>query len=170
MAPFQLDPSERRGLLQILEQTPDAAQLRRAQGLLWLHEGQPVPRVAELLRVEPRTVYNWAYAFRERTDLGPPARLLDAPRSGRPPTAWGIIDPLIGAVIEGDPRDYGYRATVWTAPLLQRYLEEAHAIETSRKSVSRALARLGRRWKRPRHRLGLRPETWRQAKGGSSAG
>ena len=93
--------------------------------------------------------------------------MLDAPRSGRPPTALGIIDPLIEAVIEADPRDYGYRATVWTAPLLQRYLAEAHGIETSRKSVSRAIARLGIRWKRPRHRLGLRPDTWCQAKGGS---
>ena len=170
MAPFQLDPSERRGLLQILEQTPDAAQLRRAQGLLWLHDGQSVTAVADLLRVSRQAIYNWVQSFTDRTDLDLADRLLDAPRSGRPPTAWGIIDPLIGAVIEGDPRDYGYRATVWTAPLLQRYLEEAHAIETSRKSVSRAIARLAIRWKRPRHRLGLRPETWRQAKGGSNVG
>ena len=53
--------------------------------------------------------------------------MLDAPRSGRPPTALGIIDPLIEAVIEADPRDYGYHATGWTAPLLQRYLEEVHS-------------------------------------------
>lgn len=169
MSAFQLCSWERRQLLNLLGHPSDAKQLRRAQALLWLHEGQPVLRVAELLRVEPRTVYNWAYAFRERIDLDPPARLLDAPRSGRPPTALGVIDPLIDAVIEGDPRAYGYRATVWTAPLLQRYLQEVHAIEISRKSVSRAIARLGICWKRPRHRLGLRPETWRQAKGGSSA-
>jgi transposase len=167
MSALQLRPWERRQLLDLLDHPHDAKQLRRAQALVWLHEGRPVLRVAELLRVEPRTVYNWAYAFRQRTDLDPLARLRDAPRSGRPPTALGIIDPLIDAVIEGDPCDYGYRATVWTAPLLQRYLEEVHAIRTSRKSVSRALARLGLRWKRPRHRLGLRPDTSRQAKGGS---
>jgi len=170
MSAFHLRPWERRRLLNLLGHPYDAKQLRRAQALVWLHEGRPVPRVAELLRVEPRTVYNWVYAFQRRTDLGPVARLLDAPRSGRPPTALGVIDPLIDAVIEDDPRDYGYRATVWTAPMLQRYLAEVHAIETSRKSVSRAIARLGIRWKRPRHRLGLRPETWRQAKGGSNAG
>jgi transposase len=170
MSGFQLRPWERRQLLNLLDHPHDAKQLRRAQALVWLHEGQPVLRVAELLRVEPRTVYNWVYAFRQRTDLGPLARLRNAPRSGRPPTALGIIDPLIDAVIADDPRRYGYRSTVWTAPLLQRYLGEAHAIATSRKSVSRALARLGIRWKRPRHRLGLRPDTWRQAKGGSSVG
>jgi transposase len=170
MSAFQLRPWERRRLLNLLGHPHDAKQLRRAQALVWLHEGRPVPRVAELLRVGPRTVYNWVYAFQRRTDLDPVARLLDAPRSGRPPTALGVIDPLIDAVIEDDPRGHGYRATVWTAPLLQRYLAEVHAIETSRKSVSRAIARLGIRWKRPRHRLGLRPETWRQAKGGSNAG
>ena len=166
MSAFRLRPWDRRQLQKLLDHPPDAKQFRRAQALLWLHEGQSVRRVAELLRVEPRTVYNWVYAFRERADLDPLARLLDAPRSGRPPTALGIIDPLIDAVIEDDPRSYGYRSTVWTAPLLQRYLQEVPAIETSRKSVSRAIARLGICWKRPRHRLGLRPETWRQAKGG----
>ncbi len=167
MPAFRLHPWERRPLLDLLDHPHDAKQLRRAQALVWLHDGLPVLRVAELLRVEPRTVYNWTDAFRQRTDLDPLTRLLDAPRSGRPPTALGIIDPLIDAVIDDDPRDYGYRATVWTAPLLQRYLQEVHAIPTSCKSVSRSIARLGIRWKHPRHRLASRPDTWRQAKGGS---
>jgi transposase len=154
-------------LLRLLDRTHVATQLRRAQGLLWLHDGQSVAAVADLLRVSRQTLYNWAESFRARADLGVAERLLDAPRSGRPATALGIIDPLIDAVIDGDPRGYGYRATVWTAPLLQRHLEEVHGIETSPKSVRRAIARLDIRWKRPRHRLGLRPQTWRQAKGGS---
>lgn len=170
MAPFQLRPWERRQLSRLVDQTHDATQLRRAQALLWLLEGQSTTQVADLLHVSRQTVYNWVQSVQDRTDLDLPDRLLDAPRSGRPATALGIIDPLINAVIDDDPHDYGYRATAWTAPLLQRYLEEVHGIETSRKSVSRAIARLGIRWKRPRHRLGLRPATWRQAKGGSNAG
>jgi len=167
MAPFELHPWERHRLLQLLDQTRDATQLRRAQGLLWLHDGRSATAVADLLLVSRQTVYNWVESFRDRTDRDVADRLLDAPRSGRPATALGVIDPLIDAVIDDDPLDYGYRATVWTAPLLQRYLEESHGIETSRKSVSRAIARLDIRWKRPRHRLGLRPDSWRQAKGGS---
>jgi transposase len=167
MAPFQIQPRERRRLLQLLDQTHDATQLRRAQALLWLHDRQSVTAVADLLRVSRQTVYNWVESFRDRTDVNVADRLLDASRSGRPATALGVIDPLIDAIIDDDPRDHGYRATVWTAPLLRRYLEEAHGIQTSRKSVSRAIARLDIRWKRPRHRLGLRSDTWRQAKGGS---
>jgi transposase len=170
MALFRLHPWERRQLLRLAGNTRGATQLRRAQALLWLHEGRPAIQVAGLLHVTRQTVYNWLQAFRGRAGLDLPDRLLDAPRSGRPATASGVIDPLIDAVIDGDPRDYGYRCTAWTAPLLQRYLEEAHAIRTSRKSIGRAIARLGIRWKRPRHRLGLRPDTWHQAKGGSRAG
>jgi transposase len=73
---------------------------------------------------------------------------------------------LIAEVIDSDPRDLGYHATVWTAPLLREYLKQVHGIEVSRKSVSLALDRLRVRWKRPRHQLALRPRTWRQAKGG----
>lgn len=170
MAPFRLHPRERRQLLRLLDQTDDATQWRRAQALLSLQEGRPLTQVADLLHVSRQTVYNWVQVFADRINLALPDRLRDAPRSGRPATALEIIDPLIDAVIEADPRDYGYRCTVWTAPLLQHYLEEVHAIPTSCKSIRRALARLAIRWKRPRHRLGLRPDTWHQAKGGSKTG
>jgi transposase len=167
MTLFQLRPSEYGQLSQLAHQTHDAAQLRRAQALLWLHQGWPAGQVADLLLVSRQTVYHWVGRFHDRADLDLPDRLLDAPRSGRPATASGVIDPLVDGVIDRDPRDWGYHATVWTAPLLQHYLQDVHGIETSCKSIRRAIARLRIRWKRPRHRLGLRPDTWRQAKGGS---
>src|SRR5207248_10536394 len=91
---------------------------------------------------------------------------LDGERSGRPRTASGIIDPLIDEIIELDPRELGYRSTVWVATLLVHYLWDFHQISVSRQSVSMAIERLHIRWKRPRHHLSLRPEAWRQAKGG----
>src|SRR5439155_22366861 len=103
---------------------------------------------------------------RQGDDLS--GRVAPGPRSGRPPTAQGLIEPLIDAVIERDPRALGSRSTVWTAPLLTPYLREAHALPVSRQTVIRAIPRLHLRWKRPRHRLGRRPATWRQAKGGSN--
>ncbi|MDQ3651624.1 MAG: hypothetical protein M3458_15400, partial [Acidobacteriota bacterium] len=56
-----------------------------------------------------------------------------------------------------------------TAPLLVEYLRDEHQVVVSDDSVRAAIARLRMRWKRPRHHLALRPETWRQAKGGSNA-
>jgi transposase len=151
-------------------QAPTAQELRRAQALLWLGTGDSVDEVAEHLQISPRTVYNWVHRFQQRADLDLRQRLADAPRSGRPPVALGIIDPLLAEVIDQDPRTLGYGSTVWTALLLQHYLRDVHDITVSRKSVSRAIDRLALRWKRPRHALANRPDTWRQAKGGSNTG
>jgi transposase len=166
MIGFHLRPREFQELEALAEQSHDAGIVQRAHALLGLDEGMSAAEIGELLELSRQTIYNWAEAFRERQDSDLVQRLRDAPRSGRPTTALGIVDPLINAVIEDDPRDHGFRSTVWTAPLLQRYLAEVHGVSTSRKSVSRALARLGIRWKRPRHCLAKRSETWRQAKGG----
>jgi transposase len=169
MTPLRLSAREREGLQDLLARGPFAKQACRIQALLWLAAGQPAGRIAQVLGVSRRTVYYWAQRFQERADLDLADRLADAPRPGRPPTALGVIDPLIAGVIDRDPRELGYQSPGWTNHLLRRYLRQAHRLSVSRKSVSLALARLGIRWKRPRHQLALRPDTWRQAKGGSNA-
>jgi transposase len=125
--------------------------------------------VADRLSVTRQTVYNWASRFQERETLAVEARLAAAVRCGRPGTAQGVIDPLIDEVIDLDPRAFGYRSTVWTAMLLVHYLRHGHGLVGSDDSVRLAIRRLRIRWKRPRHQLALRPNTWRQANGGSNA-
>ena len=166
MTHFKLSRKEQTELVWLMSHTHDARLLCRAQAVLWFVARISVNEIAQRLFVSRQSVYNWLERFRERAPLSLSARLADGARSGRPRTAHGIIDPLIAEVVETDPRELGYRATVWTAPLLQAYLHEEHRIIVSSKSVSFAIARLEMRWKRPRHRLALRPATWRQAKGG----
>jgi transposase len=170
MASVMLSTRQRIELETFMLHTPSAKERCRAQAVLWLDEGETADQVAELLHVSRQTVYNWAERYLQRQGLDISSRLGDAPRPGRPPTALGIIDPLIAEVIDTDPRNLGYHSTVWTAPLLGEYLKQVHGIEVSRKSISLAIARLRFRWKRPRHHLAQRSETWRQAKGGSNAG
>jgi transposase len=169
MALLALSDRQRGELQDIVSHTPAAKERCRAQALLWIADGSDVAEVAELLQVSRQTVYNWLSRFQGRAEWDLRARLLDAPHPGRPRAASGTIDELVAAVIDGDPREFGYHATVWTAPLLSRYLRDHHAIAVSDRTVSRAIDRLGLRWKRPRHELALRPETWRQSKGGSNA-
>jgi transposase len=166
MALLALSYRQRGELEDIVSHTSLAKERCRAQALLWIADGSDVGEVAELLHVSRQTVYNWLSRFQERVELDLRARLLDAPRLGRPRVANGTIDELVAAVIDGDPRKFGYHATVWTAPLLSRYLRDHHAIEVSDRTVSRAIDRLDISWKRPRHELALRPKTWRQSKGG----
>src|SRR5262249_28457563 len=143
----------------------NAKELRRAQALLWLGSGEDMEAVATRLHVSGRTLYRWAQRFAGPSPLSLGERLADGARSGRPRTAYGGIDPLIAAAVEEDRRQWGYRASVWTAPLPQQYLEEVHQITVGRHSVSLAIGRLRLRWKRPRHHLARRAPMWRQAKG-----
>ena len=170
MAPLVRSDRQRAELGTLVVHTPSAKERCRAQALLWLAGGDAVEDIADLLHVSRQTIYNWARQFRDRADRDLRSRLRDAPRSGRPRAGRGSIDSLIAGVIDSDPRDLGYQSTVWTAPLLCRYLQEHHEIAVCDRTVSRAIARLGIRWKRPRYQLALRAETWRQAKGGRSAG
>jgi transposase len=166
MALLSLSDQQRGELEIIASHTRLAKERCRAQALLCLDEGSDVGQIAELLRVSRQTVYNWVNRFVDREGLGLRERLLDATRPGRPRVAGGTIDELVAAVIDGDPRQLGFHATVWTAPLLRCYLRDHHGIEVSDKTVSRVIDRLGIIWKRPRHQLALRPKTWRQSKGG----
>ena len=166
MDDFALSGKERARLEELIAHTHDTRQVLRAYALLWLDDGEGVPEVARRLSVARQTVYNWASRLGLRDEFEFAARLADAPRCGRPATASGVIDPLIDAVIERDPRDFAYRSTVWTASLLVEHLRDEHRLSVSDDSVRLAIARLHIRWKRPRHRLALRPATWRQAKGG----
>jgi transposase len=170
MIHFSLKRRERRFLEDYVTCSCGSRELRRAQALLWLGAGESAEEVAERLRVSRQTVYNWRARFSARHELEPAARLSDGERRGRPRTARGVIEPLIAGVIEQDPREFGYRSTIWTASLLVEYLADFHGAQVSLRSVGYALGREQLRWKRPRHRLALRPATWRQAKGGSSAG
>ena len=163
-----LNSKERRELAELVRTTETASMLRRVQALLWLDEGASAEEVAELLFVSRAAVYKWVKQFQERSGLAIAARVCEGRRSGRPCTARGVIDPLIDEVIDEDPRELGYRSTVWTAPLLVQYLAEVHDVAVSLQSVRLAIARLDICWKRPRHQLAQRSPTWRQAKGGLS--
>lgn len=161
-----LNRRERRVIDQLIASTSEATTLRRAQALLWLSQGEAVAAVAARLQVTRQVVYKWAARIDQCSAKALAARLAERPRTGRPRTLTGIIDPLIDAIIDTDPRDLSYRSTVWMASLLTQYLADHHQLAVSRPSVSLALRRLEISWKRPRHQLSLRAKFWRQAKGG----
>ena len=143
--------SQERGVLEGLI-TPLALtnEVRRAQALLWLDEGESPQAVAARLRVSRQTIYNWATRFKGRRGvLDIQARLTDEKRSGRPRTVPPVIDPLIGAVMKRDPREFGYRSPVWTPTLLGQYLRDVHHIAVTRASVGLALRRLKTSSKKP---------------------
>ena len=168
MAVITLSPHTYRRVFAISQTTRDVRVLKRAQALLWLSDGEGAAEVGERLQVSVRTVYRWVEYFIARRQGPVDQWLSDMSRSGRPAHVAEQIDPLIRQLLVAGPEQYGYAASVWTAPLLREHLHRVHQINISARSVNRALARLGLRWKRPRHSLARRSPTWRQAKGGSN--
>lgn len=168
MAQLVISANDLTALCELIRSTGDAILLRRAQALFWLGSGDSVVDVARHLCVSRATIYNWIDHFQQRAHLDLTARLSDAERSGRPAKFAGVIDPIIAQLVDTDPRDFGYHQTIWTADLLRLHLCKHHHLDASVPSVKRAITRLGAIWKRPRHQLGLRSKTWRQAKGGSN--
>jgi transposase len=67
------DP-EYQQLLDIAMLTRDANQLRRAQALLWLSNGEDVQEVADRLLVTRQTIYQWLSRFQTHTVLDVPTR------------------------------------------------------------------------------------------------
>lgn len=167
---INLSSRDYRRISEIAKLTHDVRVLKRAQALLWLSDGDHAYEVADRLLAAPRTIYRWVERFEARGDLPLADRLADGPRSGRPDTVAQQLDPLIEPLMDEGPENHGYAATVWTSPLLCQHVKNAHHLDASQRSVSRALERLELSWKRPGHGLARRSRRWRQAKGGSSVG
>jgi transposase len=155
MSSERLTPAQMRELEDQVSQTDDVRLYRRTLALLMWGRGTSVTEIATLLQVHRQSVYNWLASYTSTSD---PARLRDAPRSGRPPYWTDQIEALLADAIAIPPDQLGFLAVNWTVPLLQDHLERAGTIRFSDDTIRRALHRLGYVWKRYRYVLDEDPE------------
>jgi transposase len=146
---------QRRRLEQQRRSTHDVRVYRRTLAVLEVASGEPVGVVARRLRVTPRAVYHWLAAY--ATD-GSPAALMEGERSGRPTLLAQPQQELLRDLLPKSPQEFGYPATTWTVPLLQRHLRQQSDLLASQDTIRRELRRLRYSWKRPRYRLDPDPE------------
>jgi transposase len=166
MAVISLTTSQRQQLQHLARRGRDARVVRRAQGLLWLDQGEPSIAVARRLGVTRESVYAWARRLRLESTRPLAQMLMDQPRSGRPRRRGQAVQELLQKVMDTDPAKYSYQAGGWTSALLQHHLKATQDMEVSEATVRRCLKGMGYRWKRPRYVLARRDPHWRQAKGG----
>lgn len=170
MAILRLKPAERAQLEAIAAKAKRAREVKRAQALIWLADGVAPTEVGKRVRMSRQGVYLVAQRFRERQAQPIAERLQDAKRAGRPAAKMNRVLPLLKKMLPKGPQAYGYRAACWTVPMLQTQLETQLGLSIGDDLIRLALKRLRYRYKRPRFVLARRSPTWRQAKGGSSAG
>lgn len=141
-------PRDRKRLQRALEATREARLYRRLEALLLLAEGHSLSESARRVRCSRLSVRRWALRYLQDHDA---AALADGARRGRPRTAEPLSAEQLGALLAQDPRQYGYRATSWTVPLLATYLRTHRQLSVSVRTLRRRLHEARFRWKRPRH-------------------
>jgi transposase len=166
MSQFTLSLAAREQLRRIADRSASALAMRRAQALLRLAAGQTYAQVAQQAGVTRPTIYHWVQRYQARRAQSVAERLQPDPHPGRPPRPLALAQRIIAKVWQHDPRRHGFRALVWTVPMLRCEIRQQTGQVVSRRTVRRALRRLRYRYKRPRLVLARRLATWRQAKGG----
>jgi transposase len=169
MARVSLSDAQRQELQQLARRGRDARMVRRAQGLLWLDQGEHPVAIAHRLGVTREAVYSWARRLKREASRSVAQSLRDQPRSGRPKSQRQAIQEMVEQVMDIPPSQYGYQAEGWTAALLGYHLQATRGIAVGENTVRRCLKGMGYWWKRPRYVLARRDPFCRQAKGGSSA-
>lgn len=145
-------------------------EVRRAQALIWLHEGVAVSEVARRTRLSRQALYTLVGRYESQLERAVAERVRDAERSGRPATRRNRVLRVLEPLLQQSPQQYGHRAACWTVPMLRGQLAHQKQLTASDDTIRRALKRLRHRYKRPRFVLSRRSPTWRQAKGGCKLG
>lgn len=157
----------RQTLQHIVHSSSDAREVRRAQALLWLHNGERPTQVAKRTGLTRQALYAIVQRFHARREEPVAIRIKDRTHLGRPPRKIASARRVMQELLQQSPQCYRYRSPVWTVPMLQVQVQRRLQHHISRRTIRRALHQLHYRFKRPRYVLALRPTTWRQAKGGS---
>ena len=113
-----------------------------------------------------RSIRRWIRCYRDRPEATVNERIREGRHSGRPAKRLQLARRMIEKVWDRDPRHYGFRALVWTVPMLRCLIHQRTEKWLGPATIRRALRSLRQRYKRPRHVLARRSPTWRQAKGG----
>src|SRR5262245_61066892 len=150
MAIVQLTRRERRELERMIETGPGGREVRRAQALIWLHEGVSVQEVARRTRLTRQAIYALVGRYQKRHGQPMETRIGDRARSGRPATKLNHALKVLGPLLQASPQQYGYRAACWTVPMLKVQVDKLAQMSASPDLIRRALKGLRYRYKRPR--------------------
>jgi transposase len=123
---------------------PDPRVRHRADALLLLAHGRSVDEAAHDMGCCTKRIRRFLAEGRQG--------LADRPRQGRPLKLDAQAQAALESALAASPLDYGYPVTTWTVADLADLLAQ-RGWTVSRATVSRRLAAMGYRYRRPRHDL-----------------
>jgi transposase len=123
--------------------TAPARLVERARIVRLASQGARVPRVAQELNLDERTVRTWLQRFNDQGMAG----LEDRPRSGAPLTYTPEVVGEIVATALTDPKTLDLPFGCWTIRRLAAYLNEEKGIPIQRSRLDDLLLAEGLRWR-----------------------
>jgi transposase len=130
----------------------DALLLRRCQIVLASARGERVPRIAEQVGCNEKTVRHFVQRF-TRDGLAALPRGSSRPHHPPPRAFPGERAEQLRALLHRSPREFGYSTSVWTLDLAAQVgvREGLTATLVSDEAIRLTLKRLGVGWKRAKH-------------------
>jgi transposase len=116
MAHISLTDSQRQELQHRARRGRDARVVRRAQGLLWLDQGEHPIAVVQRLGVTRESVYAWVRHLQHQGARSLVEKLMEQPRSGRPREKRHTVQELVQQVMDIHPSQYGTRRRAGPPP------------------------------------------------------
>ena len=136
-------------LQQVISTHPKPRVRVRAIMIRMSHEGLASPEIATLLGVSRQTVLHQIQRYEESGIIG----IEDRPRPGAPAKANAEYITKLKQTIASDPRELGYRFSVWSVERLQKHLVKQTGVELSSIYLHQLMQKHDIVYRKPKHDL-----------------
>jgi len=113
------------------------------------HEEHTASEIAKMLGCSRQTVLNQIHCYEQEGIMG----LEDKPRSGACAKADANYIAQLRKAIASNPRDLGYRFSVWSVERLQKHLQQQTGVELSPKYLNKLMKKHEIVYRKPKHTL-----------------
>lgn len=144
-----LSDSELTEIQQVISTHPKPRVRVRAIMIRMSHEGLSAPEIATLLGVSRQTVLHQIQRYEDSGIIG----IEDRPRSGPPAKANAEYIAKLKRAVASDPRELGYRFSVWSVERLQKHLVEQTGVELSPIYLHDLMRKHDIVYRKPKHTL-----------------
>ena len=126
-------------MLREFERYGDLRSAKRVMTILAISAGQVLDNIAQILKVDPLTVYRWLQKFL----LGGPESLKSMKSPGRKPALTKSQKRELDKMITDGPSECGFPGACWRSPMIQKLIYEKFGVFYSVHYISQLLKNMG---------------------------
>ncbi len=144
-----LSDSELAEIQQVIGKHPKPRVRVRAIMIRMSHEGLSAPEIATMLGISRQTVLHQIQRYEKLGVIG----IEDSPRPGAPAKANVEYIAKLKEAVGSDPRELGYRFSVWSVERLQKHLVRQTQVELSPTYLHELMQKHDIVYRKPKHDL-----------------